>query len=144
MKIKVCSRCKSTSMVGKINFPDQWAGQPSLWTPSTSDATLGVLAAGYGAGGLAGSARNLTQWARNPILYEKGQTTLTDAAFNTVSGMSTIERGAAISWADALNIFSGNWAATWGTGPTPGASLFLLGGGTSMALFGGSNNCECK
>ncbi|MBF0525438.1 MAG: RHS repeat-associated core domain-containing protein [Deltaproteobacteria bacterium] len=120
----------------------------ALWTPSTSDATLGTLVAGYGAVGLTGSVANVSEWLGNPILYEFGQKTLTDAAFGSLAGLSTAERGAAIinnGLGNALFNLWGNWAKTWGTGPTPAASLTLLVGGTSEALAGGSNkNCGCQ
>jgi RHS repeat-associated protein len=120
----------------------------SLWTPTTSDATVGTLAAGYGATGVIGSIGNFGEWLSNPFLYELGSKTLSDAAFSALGGLSTIERGAAIAGGGvfgALFNLSGNWLKTWGTGPTPGASLFLLAGGTSQATLGGDGKkCGCK
>jgi RHS repeat-associated protein len=110
----------------------------SLWTPSTSDSTLGTLLAGYGAAGLASSAGNISEWLSNPILYEFGQKTLTDAGFDALSGLSAAERGAAVlnrGLGNAIFNLWGNWAKTWGTGPTPAASLCLIGAGTAEALL---------
>jgi RHS repeat-associated protein len=114
----------------------------ALWTPATSDATLGILSAGYGAVGLANSVKNFAEWASNPLLYEIGQKTLADAAYNNVANLSTIARGAELLKQNGLSALGidifGSWRATWSTGPTPGASLFLLAGGGSLAAFGGS------
>jgi len=118
----------------------------ALWTPSTSDATLGVLSMGYGAAGVAASARNIPEWVASPVLYEFGQKTLSNSAYAALSGLSAAEREAAIVSSGLINAvfnLSGNWAQTWGAGPTPGASFFLLGGGLINALLGGSEDCEC-
>jgi RHS repeat-associated protein len=120
----------------------------ALWTPATSDQTLGTLLAGYGGGGLAGSYANLAEWASNPVLYEVGQMTLPDAVYAGYADLSATERGAAIladyGWSGMPGLWlDGAWGTTiTGTGLTPGASLLFLNSGAFLLGLGMNDGCS--
>ena len=115
----------------------------SLWTPSTSDYTLSTLMIGYGAGGLVRSLANLPEWLSNPLLYERGQVTLTNYEFAKVADLSALERGRVIGYGKSINL---RWLLNLGSGPTPGGSLLsiLMGidnGATTIYTGGHGQQC---
>ena len=87
---------------------------------------------------LMGQIPNIGQWAKNPVLYEIGQTTIPKVTYEATQGLSAIERGQYLVNAsgDYLKAaFGTSWGqvgSTIGTGLTPGGWL-ILGAGAQGA-----------
>jgi hypothetical protein len=82
--------------------------------------------------GFAAFVPNLAAWAKNPILYEIGQLTVTSKTYAAYSHLEPAARGAAmvkelgytgIAKEMVKAIGSGSWGKTWATGGTPAARL---------------------
>jgi RHS repeat-associated protein len=85
---------------------------------------------------------NLTTWIRNPVMYEIGSTTVPASVWEVIQGMTAIERGRYLvqtyGWLRAPFIGFGTpsaFGSTVGTGLTPAAWLFLIGGGSFIDRY---------
>jgi len=80
---------------------------------------------------------NIGTWVKNPVMYEIGQTTVSPATWNTIKGLSAIDRGKYLVNSANGNYLKaalgglgnfGQFGTTIGTGLTPGGNLLMLGG----------------
>ncbi|MCO5062718.1 MAG: cysteine peptidase family C39 domain-containing protein [Kiritimatiellae bacterium] len=83
---------------------------------------------------IAAAIPNIGTWAKNPVLYEIGQTTVSPATYEIIQGMNAIDKGRYLVNAAggsyvkaAFGTAWGEVGATVGTGLTPGGSLLGLG-----------------
>jgi len=87
---------------------------------------------------LSAAVPNIGAWARNPVMYELGQTTLSRSAYQGLRHLDPISRGRALVQANGGGLggglraaFGTNWGQvgnTVGTGLTPGANLAGIAG----------------
>jgi RHS repeat-associated protein len=109
---------------------------------------------GTAAGVVAGIAMisNISSWAKNPLLYEAGSMTLPSAVYKGIQGMTATQKGGYLlyhyGWMGILKLagqaaLGGDYAATIGTGLTPGGWLAVLGASQATSSLT-KPKCGCK
>jgi hypothetical protein len=102
---------------------------------------------------LAAAVPNIPLWAKNPVLYEVGSTTLPSAVYEGVQGLNAIQKGSYLISNYGLSgtaklagqaFIEGQYANTIGTGLTPGGWLGLMGAGQALDSHLGKAPCGCK
>jgi RHS repeat-associated protein len=95
---------------------------------------------------------NISSWAKNPILYEVGSTTVPSAVYEGMQGMNAIEKGGYLlsnyGWMGTLKLagqaaLDGEYAGTIGTGLTPGGWLAVMGASNATSSLT-KPKCGCK
>jgi hypothetical protein len=119
---------------GVIPFWDPFASG-GCYNPNRSDLQVSRVCGGISRDvWLAAAIPNLTSWAKNPLKYEMGQTTLPAKLFGAMKGASPVQRGdfllRHVGWRGYFMGFgnAGEFVNTVGTGLTPGGWLTVIGG----------------
>jgi RHS repeat-associated protein len=95
---------------------------------------------------------NISSWAKNPILYEVGSTTVPSAVYEGMQGMNAIQKGGYLlsnyGWIGTLKLagqaaLDGEYAGKIGTGLTPGGWLAVIGASNATSSLT-KPKCGCK
>ncbi len=140
---------------GAIPFADPFADAGKY---GRCESGIGVSQA---AGGIARDAAlsafvpNIGAWAKNPVMYELGSTTVPTRVFNTISHLDPVSRGRILTQMNGGGLggmvktaFGTSWkyvgantASTLGTGLTPGGNLAVIAGIHGVDEMTKSNDC---